>query len=50
MKIEYWIKHNDQWIQVDYDTYCKFDGVKEHRPSTWRLLLVQSLLEPYRYT
>lgn len=48
MKIEYWINDNG-WRQVESKEYSTFDGEKEHRPSTWRLMLVQSLLQKYRY-
>ncbi len=48
MKIEYWINHNG-WKQVDTNTYHAFAGEKEIRPDTWRLMLMQSLLQKYRY-
>ena len=49
MQIEYWIKDEGKWRQVDQDTYFSFEGEREQRPSTWRLILVQSLLQKYRY-
>lgn len=49
MKVEYWINSEDGWKHVDYETYSAFAGEKEQRPSTWRLLLAQSLLQGYRY-
>ena len=49
MNIEYWIKVDQDWIQVDCQAYFSYVGEKEIRPSTWRLMLMQSLLEKYRY-
>ena len=49
MQIEYWIKDEGKWKQVDTDTYHAFAGEKEIRPATWRLMLMQSLLQKYRY-
>lgn len=48
MEVEYWI-YTECWKQVDYDTYKKFEGKKEHRPSTWRLCILNELLLPYRF-
>lgn len=48
MKIEYWIRQN-KWIQVSSEIYYAFSGEKEIRPSTWRYLICQSLLQKYRY-
>lgn len=48
MKVEYWI-NDDGWKQVDRVTYMEFSGQKEHRASTWRLMLVQAMLQKYRY-
>jgi len=48
MRVEYWINDNG-WTQVDQKTYAAFDGEKEHRPSTWRLMLAQAMLQKYRY-
>jgi hypothetical protein len=48
MQIEYWINDNG-WKQVDHNMYDAFIGEKEHRPSTWRLMLMQSILQKYRY-
>ena len=49
MKVEYWIYTKSGWQQVDSETYYKFPGEKEQRPSTWRMLLAQALLQKYRY-
>lgn len=48
MKVEYWIYTESGWQQVDSETYASFHGTKEHRPSTWRLMLIQGLLQKYR--
>lgn len=48
MKVEYWI-YDGKWKRVDEKTYDSFNGEKEQRASTWRLALVQSLLQKYRY-
>ena len=49
MKVEYWINIDSNWEQVDSQAYSCYTGEKEIRPSTWRLMLVQSILEKYRY-
>ena len=49
MKVEHWINDETGWRQVTHEEYEQFSGEKEHRPSTWRLMLVQSMLQKYRY-
>ncbi len=49
MKVEYWIKDEGKWRQVDRDEYFSFNGEREQRPSTWRLMLAQAILQKYRY-
>ena len=49
MKMEYWIKDGGVWRQVTREDYLVFKGEKEQRPSTWRTMLLQSLLQKYRY-
>jgi len=48
MQVEYWI-NDGGWKQVDRITYMEFPGQREQRPSTWRLMLVQAMLQKYRY-
>lgn len=48
MRVEYWI-YDEVWKQVDHEVYNAFTGLKEHRPSTWRLIMLNHLLLPYRY-
>ncbi len=49
MKVEYWIKKDEKWMQVEHEEYSVFVGEKEIRPSTWRLSIIHSMLIPYRY-
>ena len=48
MQLEYWI-FDTQWRQVTHEEYNGFNGKKEQRPSTWRMMVVNALLLPYRY-
>ena len=48
MYFEYWIKRENKWYKVDFDTYFAFDGEKERRPSTWRTIAIQQMLGIYR--
>ena len=49
MKIEYWTNDESGWRQVTREEYDQFDGEKEIRPASWRWILVQSMLQKYRY-
>lgn len=44
MSVEYWIKIDGKWVEVDWEQFTSFPGEKERRPSTWRYVLCQSIL------
>ena len=44
MYFEYYVKQNNKWHRVDFNTYIEFEGEKERRPSTWRTVLLQTML------
>jgi len=50
MRFMYYILKDGKWTETDYETYRAFEGEKQVRPSTWKLLMISQMLLPYRYS